>query len=112
MARSPATKLGLSRVLQHPDRVHPETRDRILKTMANVGYVRNRVAEAHCRAKQPRRSIPPKALTGLTHTARAPAPAERRVPVIELWESADEPIAKAPVSRGAETNVAVPFDDT
>jgi LacI family gluconate utilization system Gnt-I transcriptional repressor len=142
------TKMTVSRVLRHPERVHPETRDRILKIMDDIGYVRNRVAgsltvgssglvgaivptlrhslfadtiegmtdvlaeaglhlilansgyrtdveEGQIRAMLERR---PDAfvLTGLTHTAEARRLLQTAgMPVIELWESADEPIDMA-----------------
>jgi LacI family transcriptional regulator, gluconate utilization system Gnt-I transcriptional repressor len=38
------TKMTVSRVLRHPERVHPETRDRIRRVIDELGYVPNRLA--------------------------------------------------------------------
>jgi LacI family transcriptional regulator, gluconate utilization system Gnt-I transcriptional repressor len=38
------TKMTVSRVLRHPERVHPETRDLVRRIMNEIGYVRNRLA--------------------------------------------------------------------
>ncbi len=38
------TKMTVSRVLRHPDRVHPDTRHRVAEAIARLGYIPNRVA--------------------------------------------------------------------
>ena len=38
------TKMTVSRVLRRPERVHPETRGRILRVMDELGYIPNRMA--------------------------------------------------------------------
>ncbi len=38
------TKMTVSRVLRHPEQVHPETRDRIRRVIDQMGYVPNRLA--------------------------------------------------------------------
>ena len=38
------TKMTVSRVLRHPERVHPATRDRIQRVIDELGYVPNRLA--------------------------------------------------------------------
>lgn len=142
------TKMTVSRVLQHPDKVNAETRARVARAMSEVGYIRNRLAgsltagrsrlvaaivptlrhslfadtleglsdvlreagldlivasslyrsdveESQIRAMLERR---PDALvlTGLTHTAEARALlAGTGIPVVETWESCDEPIDMA-----------------
>ena len=40
------TKMTVSRVLRHPEKVNPETRERVLAAMATIGYVPNRLAGA------------------------------------------------------------------
>jgi LacI family gluconate utilization system Gnt-I transcriptional repressor len=144
-ARAGVTKMTVSRVLRHPERVKADTRLRVLQVMGELGYVPNRVAgsltagrsglvaaivptlrhslfadtiegmsdvlaeagldlivansryradveEGQIRTLLERR---PDAmvLTGLTHTPEA-----RRllhsagIPVVETWESMDEPV--------------------
>jgi LacI family transcriptional regulator, gluconate utilization system Gnt-I transcriptional repressor len=43
-ARAGVTKMTVSRALRNPDAVHPETRERIAKVVAQLGYVPDRVA--------------------------------------------------------------------
>lgn len=139
------TKMTVSRVLRHPERVRPDTRERILRVMGELGYVPNRLAgsltagrsglvaaivptlrhslfadtiegmsdvlseagldlivansryrtdveESQIRTLLERR---PDAmvLTGLTHTPEArQLLLSAGIPVVETWESTDEPI--------------------
>jgi LacI family gluconate utilization system Gnt-I transcriptional repressor len=139
------TKMTVSRVLRHPERVQPGTRERVLAAMKSVGYVPNKIAggltsgasglvaaivptlrhslfadtleglsdvlteagldlvvsssayrtdveESQIRSVLERR---PDALvlTGLTHTRAAQDLLRAfRIPVVETWETADEPI--------------------
>ena len=139
------TKMTVSRVLRHPERVQPATRERVLAAMSSVGYVPNKLAggltsgasglvaaivptlrhslfadtleglsdvlagagldlavsssayrtdveESQIRSVLERR---PDALvlTGLTHTKAAQTLLRGfRIPVVETWETADEPI--------------------
>jgi LacI family gluconate utilization system Gnt-I transcriptional repressor len=43
-ARAGVTKMTVSRVLRHPERVRADTRERVLQVMGELGYVPNRVA--------------------------------------------------------------------
>jgi LacI family gluconate utilization system Gnt-I transcriptional repressor len=43
-ARAGVTKMTVSRVLRHPERVRQDTRERVLQVMGELGYVPNRVA--------------------------------------------------------------------
>lgn len=143
--RAGVTKMTVSRVLRHPERVRPDTRDRVLRVMGELGYVPNRVAgsltagrsglvaaivptlrhslfadtiegmsdvlaeagldlivansryradveEGQIRTLLERR---PDAmvLTGLTHTPEARQLLQSAgIPVVETWESMDEPL--------------------
>ena len=42
--RAGVTKMTVSRVVRHPEKVNPETRDRVTAAMAALGYVPNRLA--------------------------------------------------------------------
>ena len=142
------TKMTVSRVLRHPEKVRPGTRERVTHAMSQVGYIPNRMAgsltagrsglvgaivptlrhslfadtlegigdvlseagmdlvvasngyrvdteEAQIRAMLERR---PDALvlTGLTHTGAARALLRTTgIPVVETWESDDEPVDMA-----------------
>lgn len=144
-ARAGVTKMTVSRVLRHPERVRQDTRDRVLRMMGELGYVPNRVAgsltagrsglvaaivptlrhslfadtiegmsdvlaeagldlivansryradveEGQIRTLLERR---PDAmvLTGLTHTPEARLLLQSAgIPVVETWESMDEPL--------------------
>jgi LacI family transcriptional regulator, gluconate utilization system Gnt-I transcriptional repressor len=139
------TKMTVSRVLRHPERVRADTRDRILRVMGEIGYVPNRLAgnltegrskivvtivptlrhslfadtiegmsdvlseagldlivansgyRADVEEKQIRAVLERRpdgiVLTGLTHTPQARRLLKSAgIPVVETWESADEPI--------------------